>query len=69
MKEKILLIDNWLEKLNSEKKFNGGILITKDGEPTLAKTYGYTNYNKTEKLNNNHHLDLPQSQNNLQPVE
>lgn len=52
-KEKIVLIDNWLEKLNSEKKFNGGILITKNGEPTLAKTYGFTNSEKTEKLNNN----------------
>jgi len=52
-KEKIVLIDNWLEKLNSERKFNGGILITKDGEPTLAKTYGFTNAKKTEKLNNN----------------
>lgn len=51
--EKIVLIDNWLEKLNSERKFNGGILITKDGEPTLAKTYGFTNATKTEKLNNN----------------
>ncbi len=52
-KEKIVLIDNWLEKLNSEKKFNGAILITKDGAPTLAKTYGFTNSKKTEKLNNN----------------
>lgn len=52
-KEKIALIDNWLEKLNSKRKFNGGILITKDGKPTLAKTYGFTNSKKTEKLNNN----------------
>jgi len=52
-KEKIILIDNWLEKLNSERKFNGGILITKDGETILEKTYGFTNSNKTEKLNNN----------------
>lgn len=48
-KEKIALIDNWLEKLNSERKFNGGILITKDGEPTLAKTYGFTKAKKKEK--------------------
>ncbi len=52
-KEKIALIDNWLEKLHSERKFNGGILITKDGKPTLKKTYGYTNLKKTERLNNN----------------
>jgi len=52
-KEKIVLIDNWLQKLNSERKFNGGILITKNGEPNLAKTYGFTNSKKTEKLNNN----------------
>lgn len=52
-KEKIVLIDNWFEKLNSERKFNGGILITKDGKPTLAKTYGFTDSSKTEKLTNN----------------
>ena len=52
-KEKIVLIDNWLEKLNSQRKFNGGILITKNGKPTLAKTYGFTNSKKTEKLNIN----------------
>ncbi len=49
--EKILLIDHWLEKLNFENKFNGGVLITKYGEPTLAKTYGFTNFKKTEQLN------------------
>ena len=52
-KEKIVLIDNWLEKLNSQRKFNGGILITKNGKPTLAKTYGFTNSKKNEKLNIN----------------
>ncbi|MDN3491731.1 serine hydrolase domain-containing protein [Winogradskyella bathintestinalis] len=52
-KEKIVLIDNWLANLNAERKFNGGILIIKDGIPTLAKTYGYTNFQRTEKLNNN----------------
>jgi CubicO group peptidase (beta-lactamase class C family) len=52
-KEKIVLIDNWLEKLNSERKFNGGILITKNGKPTLEKTYGFTNSKKTKQLNNN----------------
>ena len=52
-KEKIVLIDNWFEKLNSENKFNGGVLFRKDGQPTLAKTYGYTNSKQTERLNNN----------------
>lgn len=45
-KEKIVLIDNWLEKLNSERKFNGGILITKNGEPTLAKHMASLNLRK-----------------------
>lgn len=52
-KEKIVLIDNWLDQLNSERKFNGGILITKDGKPTFKKTYGFTNSKKTEQLNTN----------------
>lgn len=51
--EKVVLIDNWFQKLNADKKFNGGVLFLKDGKPILAKTYGYTNYKKTERLDNN----------------
>jgi len=52
-KERIVLIDNWLEKLSAEKKFNGGVLFTKNGAAILAKTYGFTNSKKSERLDNN----------------
>jgi CubicO group peptidase (beta-lactamase class C family) len=52
-RKKVFLIDQWLEELYSEKKFNGGVLITKEGKSVLAKTYGFTSSKKTEKLENN----------------
>jgi len=51
--EKMLLTDEWLERLHSEKKFNGGVLIIREGRPMLAKTYGFTNSSKNEQLNVN----------------
>lgn len=51
--EKRALIDTWLQELNDANKFNGGILITKNGKPTLAKTYGYTSWKKDKPLNTN----------------
>ena len=41
MQEKLKSIDHWLLKLSKEKKFNGSILVSKDNEPDLIKTYGY----------------------------
>ena len=52
-KEKIILIDHWFQTLQSKRKFNGGILMLKENTPLLAKTYGFTNFSKTELLNNN----------------
>ncbi|WP_109300341.1 serine hydrolase [Aquimarina sp. AU474] len=51
--EKIVLIDDWLEELNTKNKFNGAILIAKEGKTLLAKGYGYTNHSKNEKLTAN----------------
>ncbi len=51
--ERIDKIDKWFQKLNEENKFNGGVLITKNNKPLLVKTYGFTNYKYSEKLNNN----------------
>ena len=41
MQEKLKSIDHWLLKLSKDKKFNGSILVSKDNEPDLIKTYGY----------------------------
>lgn len=48
--EKIETIDQWLAKLESKGKFNGGVLIAKAGVPLLIKTYGYTDYKKETLL-------------------
>ncbi len=49
--ERVKLIDQWFEKLHEQKKFNGGILMTENGEVLLMKTYGYSDYRLSEKLN------------------
>ena len=46
MKEKLRSIDDWLLILSKEKKFNGAILISKNNEPDLIKTYGYQDLEK-----------------------
>ena len=34
-------IDRWLAELQGSGQFNGGVLIAREGEPLLIKTYGY----------------------------
>ena len=46
MQEKLESIDRWLLKLSKDKKFNGAILVSKDNEPDLIKTYGYQDLQK-----------------------
>ena len=46
MQVKLVSIDKWLLKLSKDKKFNGAILVSKDNEPDLIKTYGYQDLQK-----------------------
>lgn len=48
--EKIETIDAWLTQLEEKGKFNGGILIAKEGVPLLMKAYGYTDSKKGTPL-------------------
>ena len=48
--KKIELLDDWLLSLQENGKFNGGILLAKEGQPIFMKTYGYTNYTEDESL-------------------
>ncbi|WP_103865658.1 serine hydrolase [Aquimarina sp. I32.4] len=48
--EKVVLMDKWFEELQRQNKFNGAVLISKEGKPLLIKGYGYTDYSKKEKL-------------------
>ena len=41
MQEKLEFINHWLIKLSKDKKFNGAILVSKNNEPDMIKTYGY----------------------------
>lgn len=51
--EKIESIDSWLEELQLDEKFNGAILLIKDGQSRLAKGYGFTNHEKNEEITAN----------------
>lgn len=44
-------IDIWVKKLHSQNKFNGWILLIKNGEIIMNNTYGYTDFTKTKELN------------------
>lgn len=47
---KVKKADEWLQKIHKEKKFNGGVLVIKNGEVLLKKTYGYTDHTQKEQL-------------------
>ena len=48
--QRIKLIDQWLNRLNTDNKFNGGVLIARNGKPMLMKTYGVTDPTAKQKL-------------------
>jgi len=48
--EKIQVIDRYLYDLNEQERFNGAVLLAKEGEPVLMKTYGYTDASKESLL-------------------
>ncbi|WP_075341836.1 serine hydrolase domain-containing protein [Tenacibaculum agarivorans] len=50
--EKVKNADEWLAKLQEDNKFNGAVLLIKNDEVLLKKTYGYTNYTRNERLTN-----------------
>ena len=47
---KVQKADEWLQKIHEENNFNGGVLLIKNGEVILKKTYGFTDFSKSEKL-------------------
>lgn len=42
--ERIAHIDTWLTELQQAHKFNGAVLLAKDGKKLLAKGYGYSDH-------------------------
>jgi CubicO group peptidase (beta-lactamase class C family) len=51
LKKKMSAIDNYLYDLNTQRKFNGAVLILRNEQVLLMNTYGYTDYSKKVKLN------------------
>ncbi|WP_448563998.1 serine hydrolase domain-containing protein [Thalassotalea ganghwensis] len=49
--ERIAALDSWLEKLFDKYKFNGGVLIIRNGKVLLSKTCGFTDQFATQQLN------------------
>jgi len=43
-------IDTWLRGLQEQNKFNGVVLLAKEGRALLARGYGFTNYQRTTPL-------------------
>ncbi|TVZ56123.1 CubicO group peptidase (beta-lactamase class C family) [Lutibacter sp. Hel_I_33_5] len=50
---KVEKADEWLQKLQKDNKFNGAVLLIKNDTILLKKTYGFTDFTKSEKLTNN----------------
>jgi CubicO group peptidase (beta-lactamase class C family) len=42
--------DAWLKQMHEKNKFNGGVLLIKNGEVIFKKTYGYTDHTRSKKL-------------------
>ncbi|MEO1626154.1 MAG: serine hydrolase domain-containing protein [Bacteroidota bacterium] len=56
--ERIKALDKWFEKLQEQHKFNGVVLIGKEGKVQLAKGYGYTDHRRDQKLTEHSSLRL-----------
>jgi len=56
--QRIQIIDDWFTHLQKENKFNGVVLIGEEGQAKLAKGYGFTDYKRDKKLNENSSLRL-----------
>ncbi|QDT94920.1 serine hydrolase domain-containing protein [Gimesia aquarii] len=49
--ERLAAVDRWLDKQFEKHKFNGGVLIVREGQVLLLKTCGYTDHTATQRLN------------------
>ena len=58
LNQKIELIDEWLWKLHNEGKFNGAVLVAKEGKILFDKTYGYTDVERKTRLTNQSSFNL-----------
>jgi CubicO group peptidase (beta-lactamase class C family) len=48
--ERLAAVDRWLDEQFENHKFNGGVLLVRDGRVLLSKTCGFTNHTATQRL-------------------
>lgn len=48
--DRIASVDRWLDEQFEKLKFNGGVLVVRDGNILLSKTCGYTDHTATTQL-------------------
>jgi CubicO group peptidase (beta-lactamase class C family) len=56
--ERLAAVDRWLDEQFENRKFNGGVLIIRDGQVLLSKTCGYTDHTATQRLNDHSAFQL-----------
>jgi len=56
--EKLASIDQWLSHLHRAGKFNGTVLLAKNGEVIFENHYGWIDYQGTEQINNHSAFNL-----------
>jgi CubicO group peptidase (beta-lactamase class C family) len=49
--ERLTAVGRWLDDQFEKFKFNGGVLVVRDGEVLLSKTCGFTDHTATQRLN------------------
>ena len=56
--EKLYAIDNWLDKIYKQGKFNGTILLAKKGEVLFSKAYGFNDGENSSELSEHSSFNL-----------
>ena len=56
--ERLAAVDRWLDEQFEQHKFNGGVLVVRDGQVLLSKTCGYTDHTATQRLNDHSAFQL-----------
>ncbi|MRX26723.1 serine hydrolase [Kangiella sp. HZ709] len=56
--EKVAMLDEWLNNLHSTNQFNGSVLIARDGDIILNKSYGYADLAKKQPLSQQSSFNL-----------
>lgn len=56
--DRIASVDRWLDAQFEQFKFNGGVLVVRDGKVLLSKTCGFVDHTGTQRLNDHSAFQL-----------